>query len=215
MSRIVPMDAAAVAVALDMEHHATLPGSDARLRQFGDWQQSVSEGPAVELYRTGAPVVLADVLSERRRWPLLASLDPTCSGLRSLVLLPLQAVAEPDPGAVLGFLAVARFRPDPFSGNEVKMLIHLAAVIYQMLVKRLTDPELLDTTPTSAVELGDDTLNVALGMAMAAFGVDRDDAYARLKGHAFVLGCTVWELAHDLVTGRRSATVLADDESHR
>ena len=208
VSRSLPFDLAAVIVAGDMDHRTALVGSDVRLRHFGDLQQSLGEGPGHDVLRTGAPVVVDDVRAETSRWPLL-----TADGelpVRSLALLPLRAGGPVGrrPGDVLGLLGAARSRVQPFTALEVRALEALAALVTQLLLDRLRrcPASLVGRDPLPrTLGFTDDDLGVSLGMVMAAVRTDRAGALTRLRARAFVRGCTVHELATEIVAGRSPA----------
>ena len=208
VSRSVPFDLAAVVVAGDMDHRTALVGSDARLRQFGDLQQSLGEGPGQDVLRTGAPVVVTDVRAETSRWPLLTATAEL--PVRSLALLPLRVdrPAGRSPGNALGLLGAARSWVQPFTVSELGVLEGLAALVTQLLLDRLRrcPGSLVGRDPLPrTLGFSDDDLGTSLGMVMAAVRTDRAGALTRLRARAFVRGCTVHELATEIVAGRSPA----------
>ena len=207
VSRSFPFDLAAVLVAGDMDHRTALVGSDPRLRHFGDLQQSLGEGPGQDVFSTGEPVVVDDVPTETGRWPVLLAAGE--SPLRSLALLPLHArgPARRRAGDVLGLLAAGRTWVQPFASTEVAVLERTAALVTAMLLERSRRaPESLAARhPADVLGLDDDDLSTALGMVMAAARTDRAGALTRLRARAFVRGCTVHELATEIVAGRSPA----------
>jgi hypothetical protein len=213
VSRTVPFDRAAVVASTDPVGQTVLVGSDPELRAFGELQQSLDEGPGIELFRTAAAVVLPDLHATGTRWPILASSGLADVPVRSLMLLPLSRPSVAGPaGPLLGFVTCGRTRVEPFTAPEVAVLARMAGLVREMVVRRLGGlaASMDGEVDGAALGLEDDDLPMATGMVMARNRTDPAGALTGLRAEAFLRGCTIHELARDIVAGRLSAAVLRD-----
>jgi len=215
----VGWDRLVVVVARDVDTRAALRGSDAVLEGYCDLQQTLLQGPSLDAFTWGAPVVVDD-LRARLPWPLLSSATPPDLPVRSVAVLPLLVPAgtptdpadppvQPDPsdppGPALGVLTAGRDRVDPFTRAQVSVLTHLAAVVSALLVHRAATGELVavDVAPN-------DDLAVAAGMLAEHLGATAGEAKSRLRAHAFTSGRTLNGLARAVLDGE----VAVGDVAH-
>ncbi len=215
----VGWDRLVVVVARDVDTRAALRGSDPVLEGYCDLQQTLLQGPSLDAFTWGAPV-LVDDLHARLPWPLLSSATPPDLPVRSVAVLPLlvPAGAPTDrpgatdgpgppgaPGPALGVLTAGRDRVDPFTQAQVSVLTHLAAVVSALLVHRAATGELVavDVAPN-------DDLAVAAGMLAEHLGTTAGEAKSRMRAHAFTSGRTLNGLARAVLDGE----VAVGDVAH-
>jgi hypothetical protein len=195
-SRVVRCDAVVVALATTIDDRLPLVGSEPRLRRFGDLQQAVVEGPEVEALRGGVPVVLDDVRTTGRRWPLLQAVGGMQLPVRTLVVEPLGAdLEERRSGGCVGVLAVARHRVEPFRLHERAVLEALARLVTLSLLARREESD----DETSRVHLERDDVALATGFLVGRWGVPPAEALARLRAEAFASDRTLRDVAAELL----------------
>ena len=209
----VGWDRVVVVVARDVDTRAALRGSDPVLEGYCDLQQTLLQGPSLDAFTAGTPVVVDD-LHARLPWPLLASVTPADLPVRSMAVVPLLVPATcssavtrraAPPRPALGVLIAGRDDVDPFTPAQVAVLAHLAAVVAAVLVHRAGTGELLavDADPN-------DDLAVVGGMLAEHLGASAGEALSRMRAHAFTSGRTLNELARAVLAGE----VAVEDVAH-
>ena len=102
-----------------------LAATSEQAREVELFQLQAEEGPCVECYRTGQPVLVADMRTEIERWPQFATtaLD---AGFAAVHAVPMRAA-----GAVLGALGLFDTRPKELAEADRlvgQTLAHIACV---------------------------------------------------------------------------------------
>jgi hypothetical protein len=161
-----------------------------------DLEFTLGEGPAIDSYAAGKPVLVDDVGSFGSRWPQFTRAI-THAGIRSLYALPLQL------GAIkLGVLVLYRDHPGVLEGE---------ALSAALLVADLVTNQVLDMQSGAAAEAlawgieVDDyraVVHQATGMISAQLDCAIGEALVRLRGRAFANEQPIDEVAADVVTGR-------------
>lgn len=203
----VGWDRVAVVVATDADGRLPLRGSDAALEHFGDLQQSLVQGPGIDVLASGASVLVDDLRTAVSPWPLLLSSLPPEVPVRSLAVLPLRLpgarpLTAPDDDdeaarpAVLGLLAVGRDQPQPFTPAQVTDLTALAGLVTAVVLQRATTEKLFthDAAP-------DEELPIVVGMLRARLGAGAADALAHLRAYAFSADTTIHRVAREVLSG--------------
>lgn len=219
---LVGWDRVAVVVATGPDDRMPLRGSDAVLEHFCDLQQSLAQGPGVDVLQSGVPVVVDDLRTAVTPWPLLLGATAQDVPLRSLAVVPLR-VPWPDaetrqhpdddddgrppspPRGVVGALAVGRDEPLPFTPAQLEDLTALAALVTAVVLQRAATRELFteDAAP-------DEDLPIVVGMLRARLGAGAEEALARLRAYAFCADTTIHRVAHDVLTGHVDLSDVAD-----
>jgi hypothetical protein len=168
-------------------------------------QFMLGEGPAIDAYRDGQPVLVADLEAARARWRVFtpAALE---AGAAAVFAFPLQV------GAIrLGTLCLFRLEPGDLDGaGGVNGALAAADVLLAVVLslRAGSDGEALGGT------LGDMTghrtvVHQATGVIAAQLGIPVDQALLRLRAHAFADGRTVADVAGWVVNG----TLRFDEEA--
>ncbi len=104
-------------------------------------------------------------------------------------------------GAIrIGVLALYRSVPGPLDGDQVASALLLSEMATHLLLSSQAgdlEPALLEIDPTRWAEV-----HQATGMISAQLEISLDDAYVRLRSHAFATGRPLDELAADIVARR-------------
>ena len=142
------------------------------------FQLQNEEGPCLDCYRTGSPVLVADV-AEDARWPRFRQ-DFQSHGFRSVHALPLRM-----RGDTIGAIGFFHGRPGPLSEEDLRVGQALADVaVISILQQRAIDrtetvSEQLQTALSSRV-----IIEQAKGVLAESSGVDMDAAFASLRSYA-------------------------------
>jgi GAF domain-containing protein len=231
---IITWDRNAVVAAVELDHRLPLAGSDEVLRWFGDLQQTLTQGPGVDVLATGLPLVIDDLRTPVDRWPLLQSSLPVGFPVRSLAVVPLSRarvarvgasrpqaswseVAPPaaltsrgtgtSGPAITGLLVVARDTVTPFTTAQVRLLESLAGLVGGLVEHRGATGQLFDAATTAHLDAEGavgDELWVVVGMLQAHMEADASQATAWLRARAFATGITMHQIARAVPAGRVS-----------
>ncbi|ASR34465.1 hypothetical protein BAY61_05065 [Prauserella marina] len=166
--------------------HATNPVSAG----LEDLQLTVGEGPCLDAFVTGGPVLIADLAAEIARWPAFTPV--ACElGAAAVFSFPLQF------GVVrLGSLDLYRDTTGPLTRTELADALILSDLATQGVVADLDGHNVEDVS-----WLADPHLQVhqAAGMVQVQLGSTTEVALMRLRGHAFTLGIPLADVARQVV----------------
>lgn len=165
-------------------------------------QVTLGEGPVYAAYEHGEPVLLDD-LADERTWPLLGR-EAAAAGIRAIFSFPLRSGA-----ARFGALTLYRDHAGPLDDEQYGDALVLARVTLDLLLTMQSEQSSGDLR-WLFTDAGSSPWQVhqATGMVSVQLGVPIGDALARLRGHAFVEGRPITEIAGDIVSGRLE---LADE----
>ena len=167
--------------------------SSEAMRTLELFQLQADQGPCLDCYRTGKPIVNLDLGTADSRWPRFASraLD---AGLHSVHSLPMRL-----RGRTIG--ALNMFRADNGSLNEddVAAAQALADVATIAILQHQTaaDAQILNTQLNNALN-SRIIIEQAKGKISEAAGVEMDQAFARLRNHARSHNLRLSELARNI-----------------
>lgn len=172
--------------------------SDRGIAAVQELQLELGEGPCVDAWRCDEPVGEADLADPAgSRWPLFsrAAVD---AGVRAVFAFPLHQ------GAIrIGVLVLYRARAGMLSGEEWARGVVVADVASQIvLALQAGSPEgqiheLLAGEPPHWAEV-----HQATGMISAQLGVGVDEAFVRMRAHAFAEHRALRDVARDVVARR-------------
>ncbi|NYI98961.1 hypothetical protein HNR12_005238 [Streptomonospora nanhaiensis] len=150
----------------------------------------LGEGPCLESFALGAPVLASDLAAETARWPVFAPAAVE-AGARSVFSFPLQF------GAVaIGTFEVHRRTAGPLSGEELGN-----ALLLDSHGRDEGTGHLADAQPWLAPDYHTEVYQ-ATGMLSVQLGIGLDDALARLRAHAFANELSVSAVAREILAGR-------------
>jgi hypothetical protein len=168
--------------------HATDPVSAG----LEDLQLTVGEGPCLDAFASGGPVLVADLAAQTARWP--AFTPSACElGVAAVFSFPLQI------GVVrLGSLDLYRDTTGPLTREELADALILSDLATQGVVADLDGHSAEDVS-----WLADPHVQVhqAAGMVQAQLESTTEVALLRLRGYAFTHNMTMAQVAR-LVVGR-------------
>jgi hypothetical protein len=200
LAAVALVDASGAGVSLMADHgiHSFAAASDAVSRRIEELQFTLGEGPCLDAFSTGQPVLVPDLSeSARDRWPIYTA-EAQAVGIRAVFAFPIQI-----GGSRLGVLDVFRDRPGVMTGEQVGQAVTLADVALMMAL------DAQQAAPAGSIPYGFDQAHgfpaeiaQAQGMIMVQLGITITEALVRLRAHAFAEGRPLNEVARDVVARR-------------
>jgi hypothetical protein len=211
----VGVDGAGVTVMISPTIRETMHSTDVVAASLEELQLTLGEGPCVDSFTEGGPVLAADLRAPEylTRWPGFtpAALD---NGARAVFALPLQI------GAIrLGALDLYRAHPGRLSSRELADALAFADTACMLLLDGAAGAQ--PDTAELAWQRDDPTahqaqVHQATGMILVQLGVSVEAAFARLRAHAYAEDRTLGDVARDVVERRlRLDTDLTDGVDRR
>jgi GAF domain/ANTAR domain len=189
---------AGISLMADEGGHGFAAASDAFSRQLEELQFTLGEGPCIDAFTTGRPVLVPDLSDGHgRRWPMYVSAVRE-RGVRAIFAFPIQI-----GGSRLGVLDVFRDKPGSLTPEQLGQAVALTDVVLTMTLdgqRRAPAgalPQGFDEAPGFHIEIAQ-----AQGMIMIQLGVNITEALVRLRAYAYAQGRPVSEVARDVVARR-------------
>ena len=162
------------------------------------------EGPCLDCYRTGGPVVNQDLATGNGRWPRFGP-EALAAGFRSVHALPMRL-----RGTVIGALNLFHVEPGEMRRADldaaqaladvatIAILQHRAALEAEVVVEQL------NAALNSRI-----LIEQAKGMIAERLGLDMERAFSVLRHHARNHNLRLADVARDVIEGRLAASALA------
>ncbi|WUW84842.1 GAF and ANTAR domain-containing protein [Streptomyces sp. NBC_01451] len=168
--------------ALLAERHGELRvigASDERVRLLELFQLQSDEGPCLECYRTGTPVLVPDLTREVEDWPRFASAAKR-SGFSAVQALPMRLRDE-----VVGALNLFRAEPGPFdpTGTLIAQALADAATISLLQQRSIHRSNVLNEQLQTALN-SRVLIEQAKGKLAERQNIDMEQAFTALRGYA-------------------------------
>jgi GAF domain-containing protein len=180
-----------------------MASSSETMRVLELFEIQASEGPCLDCFSTGRPVVNQDLDTAGSRWPRFAA-EATAAGFRAVHALPMRL-----RGTVLGALNLFHVQPGHMRPADI--------VAAQALADVATIAILQHRAATAAQELNEQ-LNHALtsrivieqakGMVAEREGLDMERAFSRLRNHARSNNVRLADVAEAIISGTLAASSL-------
>lgn len=195
---LLSLSGAGISLMVGGELRGSAGVSEAGVKAVQELQLSLGEGPCVDAWAGNQPVLEADLAApEIVRWPAFAQAGVE-AGVRAVFAFPLRL------GAIrIGVLVLYRDRPGALSAEEFAQGLVLGDVASQVvLAVQAGAPadrvhEVLAREPAHWAEV-----HQATGMVSAQLGVSIDEAFVRLRAHAFAADRSLRGVAGDVVARR-------------
>jgi hypothetical protein len=193
--RWLGVDGASVTVLSGAMVREPLFSSDALSARLEELQFTTGEGPGADDFRFGSPMLIPDLEAVAARWPGFVS-AAVVAGARAMFALPLQA------GAIrVGVLSLYRALPGSMAAEELADVLAFADIALQMV---LDDAAGISGSPgyQPLDGLSDSRAEVyqATGMISVQLGVTLEEAFVRMRAHAFASGAALGAVADDVVS---------------
>ncbi|ROP41719.1 GAF and ANTAR domain-containing protein [Saccharothrix texasensis] len=197
---VAGVDGAALTLRGSSRAQEVLGTSDPWAAGLEEIQYTLGEGPAVEAFAGGGPVLVADVHADRLRWPGFAEAGAVV-GVGAVFAFPLRV-----DDVRLGTLGLYRRRSGALRADAVADASVLADVVTLALLRHVERFEEDDLRRVVSYQ----DVDVATGMVAAQLRISLDDAFARLRARAFATDRSVREVAGDVLTRGASPDRFAD-----
>ncbi|TDC93441.1 ANTAR domain-containing protein [Saccharopolyspora aridisoli] len=166
-----------------------------------DLQLTVGEGPCLDAFASGGPVLISDLAAETTRWPGFSP-GALKLGAAALFSFPLEV------GVVrLGSLDLYRDVPGPLSGELLSDALILADLVTQAIVHELDGHAIEDL---SWLDDPHAEVHQASGMLQVQLDSSTEVALLRLRSYAYTHELPITEVARQVVS--RKLRFRPDDD---
>jgi hypothetical protein len=188
------VDGASVTASSDLIAREPLFASDQLSARLEELQFTTGEGPAAGDFRLGSPMLIPDLETVAGRWPGFVS-AAVAAGARAMFALPLQV------GAIrVGVLTLYRAKPGALAPDALADGLVLADVARQLILDAAAGVSgLAEYRPLAGLSDSRAEVYQAIGMVSVQLDVSLEDAFVRLRAHAFAEGRPLSEVADDVV----------------
>ena len=197
---LLSLKGAGLSLMVDGDLRGTAGVSEPGIAAVQELQLGLGEGPCVQAWESGLPVLEPDLADPAiMRWPVFAQAAVE-AGVLGVFALPMRV------GAIrVGVLALYRDRPGDLSAEELSRGLILADVATQGVLDLQAG---VDAGRLHALLAGEPAhwseVHQATGMLSVQLDVSLDEAFVRLRAHAFAAGRPLREVARDVLAGRSS-----------
>lgn len=200
---VLDVAAAGIMLASPAGDLRVMASSNEEMRLLELFELQSQEGPCLDCYNTGEPVVNVDLGGDDPRWPQFAQ-RATAAGFGSVHALPMRL-----RGAILGALNLfhvdtGHMRPaDEAAAQALADVATIAILQHRAATEaKLLNEELSDALNTRIV------IEQAKGMVAQRQGVDMEAAFTTLRDHARAHNLRLADLARDVTEGRQDLATL-------
>jgi GAF domain-containing protein len=161
------------------------------------------EGPCLDCYRTGQPVVNKDLATVDGRWPRFAA-EALAAGFHSVHALPMRL-----RGDVIGALNLFHIEPgemrhaDVAAAQAMADVATIAILQHRATLESQVINEQLNHALNSRI-----VIEQAKGMVAERSGVDMEQAFSTLRNHARNHNLRLVDIARDVIDGTLAAAAL-------
>ncbi|MDQ2876019.1 MAG: ANTAR domain-containing protein [Actinomycetota bacterium] len=194
-ARRLGVDGASVTAMSDLIAREPLFASDPLSARLEELQFTTGESPATGDFRLGSPVLIPDLAAVAGRWPGFVS-AALAAGAQAIFALPLQV------GAIrVGVLTLYRAKPGALAPEVLADGLVLADVALQLILDAAAGVSgLPEYRPLAGLSDSRAEVYQAIGMVSVQLGVSLEDAFVRLRAHAFAASRALADVAGDVVT---------------
>jgi GAF domain-containing protein len=180
-----------------------IASSDERMRLLELFELQGAQGPCLDAFSTGRPI-LAGAADSRSRWPVFAP-RASGAGFQMMCAVPLRVRTH-----VIGALNLFRGSDEPFTGTEMEIAQAMAemAAIGLIQERALRERNLL-TEQLQAALNSRVVIEQAKGMLAEYLATTVDDAFMLLRKYARDFNRKLSEVAMDVVDQKIPGTALA------
>ena len=195
---LLSLHGAGISLMVDGELRGTAGLSGAGVQAVQELQFELGEGPCVDAWARMEPVLEPDLFNPRRaRWPAFAA-GAVEAGVLAVFALPLHM------GAIrIGVLVLYRDHAGGLDSDQLAYGLVLADLATWVILGLQSGApadalhELLGAEPPHWAEI-----HQATGIVSVQLGVGLDEAFVRLRAHAFAEGRPMREIAREVVARR-------------
>jgi GAF domain-containing protein len=180
-----------------------MASSSEAMRVVELFELQAEEGPCLDCYRSGQPVVNQALDVVDRRWPQFASVALE-AGFHSVHALPMRL-----RGLVIGALNLFRVAPGGMEDTDVVTaqafadVATIAILQHRAILEAQVINEQLNHALNSRI-----VIEQAKGVLAERAGLDMEQAFSRLRNHARRHNLRLVDVAHDVIDGTLAVTAL-------
>jgi len=193
----MPVDGASLSLMAEEGHRERVGSSDETAAMGEELEVTLGEGPGVEAFASGRPVLVADIEGpDGTTWPTFAD-GLAAMGTRSVFAFPLQL------GAVrLGLLTLTSRSPGSLSADDLADALRVADVTSLLLLGR--EGQLVEDFDERWLDESTWTPEVhqATGMLMSQLKMGAAEAFVRLRAFAFAADLELSQVAGRVIARR-------------
>ncbi len=187
------------------------PEGDLRLMAFSSdamrrlelFELQSHEGPCLDCYHTGLPVVNHDLAAADGRWPRFST-EAVATGFHSVHALPMRL-----RGAIIGALSLFNVEPGGLGGADVDAAQAFADIATIAVLQHRATLDVQDLNEQLNQALNNRVvIEQAKGMVSERAGLDMEHAFALLRNHARNNNRRLADIAYDVIRGDLLASAL-------
>lgn len=200
---VLDMSAAGLMLAAPDGDLRVMASSSETMRVLELFELQAEEGPCLDCFRTGKPVVNQDLASLIQRWPRFAA-EALEAGFHSVHALPMRL-----RGSVIGALNLFHLEAVQIDQADIDAAQALADVAtISVLQHRATlEAQVVNTQLHQALNTRI-TIEQAKGVLAERSGSSMESAFAMLRSHARNNNLRLADVARDVVSGKIAAHAL-------
>ncbi len=193
---LLGVDAAGLMLADQRGHLQLVAASTEELRLLELLELQNDQGPCLDCYREGQPVVNVPPDEARERWPVFhAAVE--AQGFRSVHALPLRLRAE-----VIGAINLFVVSPEPLTGDDIALgqgLADMATI--GLLQERAVHEQVILAEQLQSALNSRVLIEQAKGMLAERHGLDPADAFTLMRTYARRTGSPLLTIAQRVIEG--------------
>jgi hypothetical protein len=196
----LPVHGMAVGVMRSDPVRETVYASDRVIAEIERRQFSLGEGPVLDAFKTGRPVLVPELGAPdpARRWPVFTG-EVAALAVGGLFAFPMRL------GAItIGVCELYRAEPGALTPQHLAIVLRAVDVLALTVLALRSDgsAEAVDASWLDGHDGARRAVYQATGMLIVQLGVPPEQAFARLRGHAYAEGRSVEQVAADIVARR-------------
>ena len=193
---VLDVGAAGIMLASPGGELRVMASSSEAMRVLELFELQAQQGPCLDCYRTGQPVVNQNLSSGRERWPRFAS-EALAAGFHAVHALPMRL-----RGMVIGALNLFHVEPGEMRKTDIDAAQAFAdvATIALLQHRAAIEAHVLNDQLSGALNTRV-VIEQAKGVLAERQGLDMDQAFATLRNHARNHNRRLVDVATDVISG--------------
>src|SRR5205814_4981300 len=180
-----------------------MASSSETMRVLELFELQSQEGPCLDCYHTGQPVVNQDLATIDGRWPRFA-VEALAAGFHSVHAIPMRL-----RGTIIGALILFHLEPGQMRPADIDAAQALAdvATITILQHRAVLEVQVVNQQLQHALN-SRIAIEQAKGMVAERTGLDMEQAFSLIRNHARDHNARLADVANDLIRGALSPTAL-------
>lgn len=200
---VLDVETAGIVLAAPDGQLRVMASSSEAMRLLELFEVQAQEGPCLDSYRTGEPVVNQDLAAVGGRWPRFAP-EALAAGFHSVHALPMRL-----RGSVIGALNLFRVGPGEMGSDDIDVAQAFAdvATIGILQHRAAREAQLVNDQLTHALN-SRVMIEQAKGMVAERLGLDMQRSFTALRNHARNHNLRLVDVASSVIDGSVAASAL-------